>query len=103
MIDCSAFSLNPFANRPWPYALFMTVMMLGLVAFMIWFTLDNRRYRREMAIRDAIRDERWAAEDPDGYALAIGYTLAMQRRAETEALVAARMAAYQPWWRRRRA
>jgi hypothetical protein len=89
MTDCFVFSLNPFANRPWPYALLMTVMMLGLVVFFVWFTLDNRRYRREMAIRDTIRDERWAAADPDGYALA------MQRRAETEALVATRMAAYQ--------
>jgi hypothetical protein len=90
MTDCPPVSLNPFLVHPWPVATAISAIMVGLVVFLIWFTLDSRRHRREMAIR------LWAVEDPDGYAAV------MQRRAETEALVAARMAQSQPWWRRRR-
>ena len=96
MPDCPPFTLNPFLSRPWPYALFLTVMMVGMVTFAIWVILDGRRHRRAMDIRAQIRDERWAERDPEGYAAV------MEQRAEEEALVTARLAEYQPWWRRRR-
>lgn len=96
MTDCTPFSLNPFVNHPWPYALLMTLMNVALLVVFVWVMWDSRRQRREHEAREAIRHEQWAARNPAGYAAAV------QQRADEDALVAARLAQRPSWWWRRR-
>lgn len=97
MPDCPPLTLSAMLVSPWRLpSIFMAVVMLGLVIFLIWFILDSRRWRREQQARHAVREQLWAERDPETYARI------MLQRAEEEALVAATLAQYQPWWRRLR-
>ena len=81
----------------WFPSLLIGVTLSGLCVFVCWvFWTDHQRHREREA-REAVREQLWAARDPEGYAEGV------RRRQEEDALVAATLAAYPscPWWRRR--